>query len=79
MITLNTIIYEGNFNNFLKEDNWFFTFKSKYINYLKIFFLLPRYFYSILAVFLLELVLRKTVLSDKAYKIAQNISLFVTP
>lgn len=31
MITLNTIIYEGNFNEFLKSDNWFFTFKSKYI------------------------------------------------
>lgn len=31
MITLNTIIYEGNFNDFLKEDNWFFTFKSKYV------------------------------------------------
>lgn len=31
MITLNTIIYEGNFNEFLKSDNWFFSFKSKYI------------------------------------------------
>jgi hypothetical protein len=31
MITLNTIIYEGNFNDFLKEDNWFFTFESKYV------------------------------------------------
>jgi hypothetical protein len=31
MITLNTIIYEGNFNNFLQQNNWFFSFKSKYI------------------------------------------------
>jgi hypothetical protein len=32
MITLNTIIYEGNYNDFLKENNWFFTFNSKYIS-----------------------------------------------
>jgi hypothetical protein len=31
MITLNTIIYEGNYNDFLKETNWFFNFNSKYI------------------------------------------------
>lgn len=28
MITLNTIIYEGNFREFLKPDCWFFVFKS---------------------------------------------------
>jgi hypothetical protein len=32
MITLNTIIYEGNYNDFLKESNWFFNFESKYIS-----------------------------------------------
>jgi hypothetical protein len=31
MITLNTILYEGNFDEFLVEDCWFFTFKSKFI------------------------------------------------
>jgi hypothetical protein len=31
MITLNTILYEGNFDNFLVKDCWFFTFKSKFI------------------------------------------------
>lgn len=31
MITLTTILYEGNFIDFLKEETWFFTFKSKYI------------------------------------------------
>jgi hypothetical protein len=31
MITLNTIIYEGNYNDFLNEKTWFFTFNSKYI------------------------------------------------
>lgn len=31
MITLNTIIYEGNANNFLNKNNWFFNFNSKYI------------------------------------------------
>jgi len=31
MITLNTILYEGNFDNFLVKDCWFFTFKSNYI------------------------------------------------
>jgi hypothetical protein len=31
MITLNTIIYEGNFREFLKEDCWFFKFKSDLI------------------------------------------------
>jgi hypothetical protein len=32
MITLNTIIYEGNFVEFLNSDNWFFNFKSKFIS-----------------------------------------------
>jgi len=31
MITLNTIIYEGNFDRFLNKDCWFFTFSSKLI------------------------------------------------
>ena len=31
MITLNTIIYEGNFDKFLNKDCWFFTFSSKHI------------------------------------------------
>jgi hypothetical protein len=31
MITLNTIIYEGNYNEFLHQNNWFFNFNSKYI------------------------------------------------
>jgi hypothetical protein len=31
MITLNTILYEGNFVKYLTDDCWFFTFKSKYI------------------------------------------------
>lgn len=31
MITLNTIVYEGNYNSFLNKNNWFFTFQSKYI------------------------------------------------
>jgi hypothetical protein len=31
MITLNTILYEGNFINFLKPDTWFFKFKSEFI------------------------------------------------
>lgn len=31
MITLTTILYEGNFDNFLVKDCWFFTFKSKFI------------------------------------------------
>lgn len=31
MITLNTIIYEGNFDKFLNKDCWFFTFSSKLI------------------------------------------------
>jgi hypothetical protein len=31
MITLNTILYEGNFDEFLVKDCWFFTFKSKLI------------------------------------------------
>lgn len=31
MITLNTIIYEGNFDKFLKNDCWFFKFTSKFI------------------------------------------------
>jgi hypothetical protein len=31
MITLNTIIYEGNFNQFLQKNNWFFNFNSKYV------------------------------------------------
>jgi hypothetical protein len=31
MITLNTILYEGNFNKFLNDDCWFFKFKSKFI------------------------------------------------
>lgn len=32
MITLNTIIYENNFNQILSEDSWFFKFNSKYIS-----------------------------------------------
>ena len=32
MITLNTIIYEDNFNEILSEDSWFFKFNSKYIS-----------------------------------------------
>ncbi|NBU82360.1 MAG: hypothetical protein EBS55_12005, partial [Flavobacteriaceae bacterium] len=31
MITLNTIVYEGNFEKFLNENCWFFRFTSKYI------------------------------------------------
>lgn len=31
MITLNTIIYEGNYESLLSPDNWFFKFKSKFI------------------------------------------------
>ena len=31
MITLNTILYEGNFKNYLQEDCWFFKFKNKFI------------------------------------------------
>ncbi len=31
MITLNTIIYEGNFDKFLNNETWFFKFNSKYI------------------------------------------------
>jgi hypothetical protein len=31
MITLNTILYEGNFDKFLSKDSWFFNFNSKYI------------------------------------------------
>ncbi len=31
MITLNTIVYEGNFEQILSPDNWFFKFTSKYI------------------------------------------------
>lgn len=32
MITLNTIIYEGNFKNVLKEDSWFFKFENHFIS-----------------------------------------------
>ena len=32
MITLNTVIYENNFNELLSEDSWFFKFNSKYIS-----------------------------------------------
>jgi len=31
MITLNTIIYEGNYNDFLNHNCWFFTIESNYI------------------------------------------------
>lgn len=31
MITLNTIIYEGNYRNFLNDNTWFFKFKSNLI------------------------------------------------
>ncbi len=31
MITLNTILYEGNFDEFLVKDCWFFTFNSKLV------------------------------------------------
>jgi len=31
MITLNTILYEGNFRTFLSSDNWFFKFNYKLI------------------------------------------------
>jgi len=31
MITLNTILYEGNFIDVLNEHSWFFNFESKYI------------------------------------------------
>ncbi len=31
MITLTTIIYDGNFKNILRDDSWFLNFKSKYV------------------------------------------------
>jgi hypothetical protein len=31
MVTLTTIIYEGNFRNILREDSWYMNFTSKYI------------------------------------------------
>ena len=31
MITLNTILYEGNFTDVLNENSWFFNFESRYI------------------------------------------------
>ena len=31
MITLNTILYEGNFYEFLVKDCWFFTFNSELV------------------------------------------------
>jgi hypothetical protein len=32
MITLSTIVYEGNFRKLLQEDSWFLNYKSKYIS-----------------------------------------------
>jgi len=31
MITLTTILYEGNFTEILNQDSWFFKFKNKYV------------------------------------------------